>query len=299
MIVNRIETPYNRGMTSAEQERQNRAALAAVDEIELLLHDPSHHVIATLLGNRNLREEDVLVIATRKNLPPEIFTDIARDHRWSGSYPIRLALASNPKTPLSVSLSIARYLHLFDIAELTRSPHIPVAFRTKIESIIMERIPTMALGLKKTLAKMTAGNVLYKLLQTHDEEVISLCLNNPRLLESHLYKIISSKDTIAGTIRLIAAHQNWSLRPSVRFALIRNEHTLLPFSERFLQTMTLLQLRDLQADPSLPGTTKPLVHRELLSRGKDPTDRSAEMIYEIDERDESELEELARRAEEI
>jgi hypothetical protein len=298
MIVNRIETPYNRSMTDAEQEKRDRAVSAGADDIELLLHDPSPHVLSALLDNRNLTEDHVLIIAARKNLPPEIFSRIAKDHRWSESYPIRLALAANPKTPLSISLSIARYLRLFDLAKLARSPHIPVAFKIKIEALIMERIPTMPSGLQKTLAKMAAGNVLLKLLQTSDADVISLCLNNPRLLESHLYKIISRKDTAAETIRLIAAHANWSLRPSVRFALIRNEQTPLPFSERFLQTMTIPELRDLYTDPSLPAAAKPLVYRELLSRGKDTAAHAEDAVYEIDEQDEIDLDNFTRQAEE-
>ncbi|HTF99305.1 MAG TPA: hypothetical protein VK654_01805 [Nitrospirota bacterium] len=276
-------------MSGAEQAKRELAASASTEQIAQLLHDSSPRVISALLENRNLSEDDILVIATRKNLPPEIFKAIARDQRWAKSQPLRLALASNPKTPLSVSLSIARYLRLFDLAALSRSPHIQYALRNKIEALLAERIPTMELGLKKTLAKTAVGNTLLKLLQTHDAQVVALCLNNPRLLESHLYKIISRKDTTAETIRMIAVHANWSLRPAVRFALIRNEHTPLLLTSRFLQTMTLLHLRDLYEDPSLPVTVKPLVYREVLSRGRNPSHLSRVIIYEIGEGDDNEL----------
>jgi hypothetical protein len=277
-------------MSDAEEGKIAQAAYAGSEQIVTLLHDPSPEVVKALLGNSSLREEDVLAIANRKNLPASVLDMIGRDKRWTESYPIRLALARNPKTPISISLSIVRYLHLFDIAEMTRSHLLPLPFRHKVESIVMERIPTMPLGNKKALAKMVAGNVLFRLLQDDEDEVIALCLANPRMQESHLFKFISRKDTRAETIRMIAGHQNWSGRPLVRYALVRNEHTPLAISERFLQTMKVLELRELHADPTLPPEARPLVYRELLSRGQDPGDRIEEQVFEVDENDDESLE---------
>ncbi len=292
MFVNRFENPYNGAMNVAEQIRINHAASAGLEQIITLLHDPSPHVIKALLGNRNLTENDILVIAGRKNIPADILTAIAKDNRWSESYLIRKALAANPKTPLSISLSLVRHLRAFDLAELVRNPLIPLAFRHKVESILNEQVPTMALGLKKSLAKIVAGSVLVKLLQDHNIEVIALCLNNPRLIESHLYKIVSRRDTIANTVVMIAEHPNWSLRPAVRFALLRNEHTPLSLSKRFLQSITLPDLRGLYIDPSLPIIVRPLVYRELMARGEEPGKIRNEPVYETDEDDDLNLEDF-------
>jgi hypothetical protein len=273
-----------------EETRIAHAASADGDQILTLLHDPSPQVIRALLGNRNLREEDALVIASRKNLPADVLELIAKDFRWAESYPIRLALANNPKTPLSVSLSLVRYLRLFDIADLTRSHLLPLAFRHKVEAIVMERIPTMPLGYKKTLARTAVGNVLLRLLRDPDAEVTALCLNNPRLIEGHLFKIISRTDTVSETIRMIAEHPNWSSRSLVRFALVRNEHTPSALVERFLRVMKSLELRELYGDPTLPKNVTPFVHRELVNRGQEPGEPIEESVFEIDENDDAELE---------
>jgi hypothetical protein len=280
-------------MDGTEEERELLAASADEEGLSKLVHDPSPRVLRALLENTSLREEDVLIIANRKNVPPDVLDAIAKNGRWSESYPIRLALAKNPKTPLSVSLSIVRYLRLFDIAEMARSHHIPLVFRHKVEAIVIERIPSMPLGYKKSLAKMAVGNVLLKLLQDADTEVIALCLNNPRLMEGHLFKIISRKDTLAETIRQIAVHQTWSGRPLVRLSLVRNDHTPLTLTERFLQEMKLQELRDLYADPLLPPSVKPLVYRELLSRGREPKEQLEEQVFEIDEDDDRGIEDFA------
>jgi hypothetical protein len=277
-------------MADTVETRLERAASGSADEIASLLHDPSPRVLRALLGNGNLTENDILIIAERKNLPADILQTIAKDKRWSESYPVRLALARNPHSPLSVSLSMARFLRIFDLEEITRSHFIPLVFRHKVEAMITERIPAMPLGNKKTLAKKAAGTILLKLLQDRDREVVQLCLNNPRLTEAHLFKVISRANTRAETIRMIAGHRNWSSRTSVRLSLVHNALTPLAFSVAFLQTMRTIDLRELHADPTVPVTIKPFIHRELWERGEETTARVEEKIFEIDEEEMTESE---------
>lgn len=276
-------------MLGTEDKRTELAATASAEEIAQYAQDPSPKVIRALLGNRQLTEEDILIVANRKNIPADILEIIARDKRWSESYPVRLALARNPKSPLSISLPIARFLRLFDLEEITRSHFIPLVFRHKVEAIIIERVPTMPLGNKKTLAKKAAGNVLLKLLQDRDTDVVQLCLNNPNMVEGHLFKIINREYTSSETIMMIAGHPNWSTRSLVRFSLARNAHTPLSLSVPFLQSMKLLDLRELYADPSLPITIRPFVHRELVKRGNNPEEGLVEKVFEINEEEMAEL----------
>ena len=277
-------------MPESEEKRAALAAAGGKEELQNHLHDSSPRVLRSLLTNHNLDEEDVLIIANRKNLPGDILETIARDKRWAESYPVRLAIARNPRSPLTVTLSIARFLRIFDLEEITRSHFIPLVFRHKVEAMIVERIPTMPLGNKKTLAKKAAGAVLLKLLQERIPEVVRLCLNNPNMVERHLYKVISRMETPFETILLIADHPVWSRRPLVRFSLARNPLTPLSHSIHFLNTMKLIDLRELYMDPSLPVTIKPFVYRELQQRGSDPEATDEERIYEIGEEEMRELE---------
>ncbi len=270
-------------MTETEEKRLELAAAAGKEEMQEYVHDPSSRVLKSVLQNRNITEQEVLTIANRKNITGDILEMIAKEKRWSESYPVRLALVRNPRSPLFVSLSAARFLRVFDLEEITRSRYIPVVLRHKIEAMLVERIPTMPLGNKKALAKKAAGNVLLKLLQDRLPEVVALCLANPHMVEAHLYKVISRINTAAETILMIAEHAVWSSRPLIRFALTRNAHTPLSVSVRFLKSMKLVDLRELYIDPSLPVTVKPLVYRELTSRGVDPEMAGEHTVYEVDE----------------
>ena len=277
-------------MTEAEEIRKERATAAGEEDIARYLHDPSPRVIRALLENRRLSEEDVLILVKRKNLPSDILETIFKDKRWTESYPVRLSLARNPRSPLSVSLSIARYLRIFDLEEITRSHFIPLVFRHKVEMIITERILSMPLGNKKTLAKKAAGGVLLKLLLDADAAVVKLCLNNPYITEGHLFQVISRKDTRAETILTIAEHPNWSSRTLIRFSLTRNAHTPLSRSVEFLSEMKIMDLRELYADPSVPVTIKPFIHRELWGRGEEPGQDREDRVFEIDDEELAEIE---------
>ncbi len=284
-------------MPDPEKKRIELAMVANKGEIAQYVHDLSPKVIRALLGNSHLAEKEVVIIANRKNIPTDILEAIARDERWAESYPVRLALARNPKSPLSISLSIARYLRIFDLEDIAHCHSIPLVFRRKVETIIIERIATMPLGNKKTLAKKAAGSILLKLLQDSNPEVVQLCLNNPYLVEGLLYKVISHAKTVADTIRMIAEHPTWSSRSLIRFSLVRNAHTPLSLSVRFLQQMKIMDLRELFADPSIPVTIKPFIHRELWERDNDwmTTKKEEETVYEINEEDEEVIAEFKER----
>jgi hypothetical protein len=288
-------------MSETEEKRVEQAASAREDEIMLLVSDPSPKVIKALLENGNLTEEHILAIANRKNIPGEVLDRLFKERRWSNSYVVRLALARNPKTPLFTALSIARFLRLFDLAELARNHLLPVIFRKKLEAIVIEKIPTLALGIKKTLAKVAAGDILLSLIQDGYPEVVKLYLDNPLLVESHLFKVISRKKTSPGTIRTIAESRNWTFRYHIKYALIRNEHTPLARIVLFLPDIKLNDLMELYRDPSLPPGVRPLIHRELLDRGEDPERlfmAEGEFVHEIEERELEAIEEELRIYEE-
>jgi hypothetical protein len=115
-------------------------------------------------------------------------------------------------------------------------------------------------------------------------------LNNPHLTEAHLFKIIVRSDTIEETIRTIAGHPAWSRRSLIRLSLARNSLTPLPLTVRFIREMTIMDLRELYADPALSVTIKPFIHRELWNRGEEAKTVVEDKVFEIDEEELAEIE---------
>lgn len=246
------------------------ASRGSAEELSMLVHHPSPQVISRLLLNSNLREDHVRVLARRRNLTREIIESIYYDRRWKDSYPIMMALCKNPKTPQNISLSILKSLRIFDMADLTRNRQIPVAVRVRAEMDILDKILTLPLGIKITLAKKAGSAILVKLLQDGMKEVSAACLDSPILTEGDICRIISMKKTSSQVIRQIAEHPKWSRRYDVRWALIRNNYAPLAIVVKFLENIKTTDLKELYEAPEIPSSTKPFLYRELLDRGQEP-----------------------------
>src|SRR4030042_2636566 len=129
------------------------ASTASEEELKTLVHHPSSKVISKLIHNNNLTEDLALIVASRKNINPEILETLSNEIRWKESYRITLAICKNPKTPQKISFSLIKSLRIFDLADLTRNQHVPINVRMKAESYISEKVLSMPLGIKITLAK--------------------------------------------------------------------------------------------------------------------------------------------------
>jgi hypothetical protein len=244
------------------------ASSGTEDELRVLAHHPSFEVIATILKNINLTEDIALIIANRKNISPEIIESLFHDMRCKDSYRIMLALCKNPKTPQKISLSLIKSLRIFDLADLTRNQFVPVNMKTKAESVITEKIPSIPLGIKIALAKRSSSGVLMKLIEEGKREVVTACLDSPYMTESVIYRIISRKTVSPKVIWQVADHPKWSSRYQIQWALILNIHTPLPRVLSFLKNIKISDLRDLYEAPETPSSTKPFIYSELLERDR-------------------------------
>ena len=90
--------------------RISQARQPAGRVLERLLFDPDARVIRTILGNPRLTEGDVVKLAASRRATPEALEVIAQDDRWIARYPVKVALANNPGTPLRVALGMLPYL---------------------------------------------------------------------------------------------------------------------------------------------------------------------------------------------
>jgi hypothetical protein len=72
--------------------------------IDRLLFDPDARVVRTILQNPRLTEAEVIKLAASRRASPGALEVIAQSDRWIARYPVELALANNPVTPLRVVL---------------------------------------------------------------------------------------------------------------------------------------------------------------------------------------------------
>ena len=93
-----------------------RRAVAGV--VERLLFDPDARVVRVLLGNPRLTEAEVVRLAASRRAAPDALEAIAQDLGWIARYPVKVALANNPVTPMRIVLGLLPYLLRQDLRAL-------------------------------------------------------------------------------------------------------------------------------------------------------------------------------------
>jgi len=244
-----------------------KAITASEEELKSLVLHPSSQVISRVILNRNLTEDLALVIANRRNILPEVIETLYHSGKWKEYYRILLALSKNPRTSQKIALALLKSLRIIDIADLTRNRQAPIGVRTKAELLINEKVLTMPLGIKITIARRASRNVLIRLIEDGMREVVDVCLESHFITEGDICNIVRMRKTAGHVIRQIAEHPKWSGRYDVQRALIRNNNTPLVHVVRYLEKMRTTDLKELYQDTEVPPSTKPFIHRELLDRG--------------------------------
>jgi hypothetical protein len=101
--------------------RISLARRAIAGAVERLLFDPDPRVVRALLGNPRLTEAEVVKLAAARRAGPQALEIVAQDDRWIARYPVKLALASNPATPVRIALGLLPYLMRQDLRALSVS----------------------------------------------------------------------------------------------------------------------------------------------------------------------------------
>lgn len=259
----------------SRDEKQKFASTYDSEGLWKLVRDSSPDAVLNAISNKNLKEDMAVFIAKKKNSSPEVLGMLAADIRFKGSYKLALAICNNPKTPLKITLSLLKFLGIFDLGDITKNPNIPISIRQKIEYSVIERISSLPSGVKVALAKRASINIIVRLLEKGDRNVILSCLESPLLTEDHLCTLINRAKTKYLLIKTIAEHTKWSLRYRIKYALVRNYFTPMTYATKFISTLKTADLRELYSDISLPLSTRPYIFNELALR-----DESAEIPQE-------------------
>lgn len=226
------------------------------EEIWPLLRDSSEKVLIALLSNKNLTDEELVVLARRRNISGEVLGMIAGRKRSPREYEIHSALVNNPRTPRRVALGVLRRLRLKDLAFVTQNKMLPTELRQAAEGILKDKLPTVPLGVRVTLSRQVSEEVVKFMLFDDTPQLVKACFENPRMKEAVVLWAVNQKRVKAGVIEFIAEHPRWSSNYAVKFALLRNVHTPAEKALEFVRGLKANDLRFLYNDPSVPVFVK-------------------------------------------
>jgi hypothetical protein len=124
------------GLSVGEKVSLARRAGPAI--LAQLRHDPTPRVIAALLDNPRLTEGTLAPLVHRESTPGPVLELIAADRRWGSRYPLRLALARNPATPLAAVLRLLPLLHKYDLRAVAIDPRSTEPVRRRARLLLGE-----------------------------------------------------------------------------------------------------------------------------------------------------------------
>jgi len=120
-------------------ERLKVALKGNRDARTLLLRDSNRLVRRFVLLNPRINDEEIVMLAKNRNIDHDLLEDICRKKEWVANYQVRLALATNPKTPVMLALRFVPTLLPRDLRQLAKSKNVPSAVCSLAKRIVIDR----------------------------------------------------------------------------------------------------------------------------------------------------------------
>ena len=124
----------------------------------------------------------------------------------------------------------------------------------------------LSLGQRRAAARSKDRFVLDRLLHDRNVLVISLLLNNPKVVERDIIKIAALRPTRPEILRCISKHRRWASRYHVRKALTCNPYTPHQIARRLMSTLMMQDVRLLYNMGALPPSLRAEAQRLLVER---------------------------------
>ena len=263
-----IETQFPKTIFTPELvQRLQRALLAEGDELFSLAQDSAPEVLRTLLKNRSLAEEHLLALLRRSDLSEDLLKALYQHELTVKSYRLKLALAAHPESPAAVLQPLLAHLHLFDLLNICLHPGTTPDHKLAAERTIVQRLPSVPLGNRITLARRAPSSLLLELLGGGEGQVIAAALDNPRLKEGSLVQYLSGGRATSYAITTIYRHLRWQKLPSIRATLLKNPLTPENIFRQLLSSCPRSELKNLRLSNRLTDRQKALVGEALQGHG--------------------------------
>jgi len=105
----------------------------------LLIKDRNKIVATSVLSSPKITENEVVSIAQSRAVSDEILRIICFNKEWTRGYPIKLALAMNPKTPQPQAIGFLNYLQDKDLKTAMKSKDVPSVISTHARRILQKK----------------------------------------------------------------------------------------------------------------------------------------------------------------
>jgi hypothetical protein len=105
----------------------------------LLVRDRNKVVAVAAVTSPKLTDNEAESIARARNVCDEVLRQIANNRLWTRNYKVKLALATNPRTPQPTAMKFVNFLQDNDLRTIVKSKDVPTAISTHARRILMKK----------------------------------------------------------------------------------------------------------------------------------------------------------------
>jgi len=242
--------------SSSEQEKSQEGVLR--DNAELLpsVSDPA------------FTEDLAMALLKRNDLPAEVLERLSKNSLAIKSRKVKRAIIGHPRTPRYISLALLRHLFTFDLMQVALTPAVPGDVKMAAEEALINRLETLSPGERLSLARRASARVAGALLPDQEARVMSAAMDNARLTEAHIIRVLQGARAGAALVRAVCNHAKWSLRREVRIALLRHAKTPMSHALEFAQSFSPAILREILKTSRMPAMVKARIGEQVAGRGQ-------------------------------
>ena len=227
------------------------------------IHGPSSDVPNAVASDPVLSEDAALGLLERPDLPVETLERVSKNAALMKSRKVKLALIRHPKTPRHVTVPLVRHLFTFDLMQVALMPTVPADVKVAADEALIRRLTTISTGERLSLARRGSSRIAGTLLLDAETPVMCAALENPRLTESLIIRVVNGQSVRPLFIETLCRHPKWSVDLEIRMALLRNEKTPLPKVLEFVRALPAAQVREVMSGSHLPSNIRAYIEKEL------------------------------------
>ena len=105
----------------------------------ILIRDPNRLIQRFVLQNPRITDDEVIMVAKNRSQDAEILRRIGAHKGWPRNYQVRLALITNPKTPIGTALHFLSTLMERDVRFLAKSKNVSATIVSQARRMLLKR----------------------------------------------------------------------------------------------------------------------------------------------------------------
>ena len=124
-------------MTIGEKIKLSYKANKGVREV--LVRDTNKLVACAVVNSGRITDSEVLSIAINRSIHEDVIRTLSSNREYTRKYPVKVALAGNPKTPIPTAINLLNSLHVKDLQKLAKNRNVSSAVFSQASKLYKRR----------------------------------------------------------------------------------------------------------------------------------------------------------------